>query len=124
MNRHPDNVLNTEPFSGVFMHWTLLSYVNHQSKVDPQSLSIETICMGVLLSDTQERFANCRPIRTSLIHSFDLLNMSIKTQNSKYQLCGPGSFQTVPIHQLDARYQRIRKSISSVAKTMRENRFH
>lgn len=124
MDQNQKDAVNPKAFGGVFMHWVLLTYTNDHSMLGPQSLSFETICIGVLLSDAQERFANYRPIRTSPLHSLDLLNMSIETQNSKYQLSGLGSFQTVPLHQLDARYQRIRQSISSIAKTMRENRFH
>lgn len=88
--------LSKEPLAGILCSWNVHNIYDALKKLDLlKSLkdgALPYIVTAEIVEDFTFRFGNASTMYTSNLCDFDLASMRIKTQNSVYELQGPGLF--------------------------------
>ncbi|MFT6402325.1 MAG: hypothetical protein ACJA2D_001643 [Pseudohongiellaceae bacterium] len=100
------------PFGGVLLKWRLIEFSD--------TFPLTQIVMGVIAHDPQGRFSNYRPIMTSNLIGFDLLNMQVHTLNSIYTLSGRGMWVKLSPVQYEFAIKKHSEAISKIARSYRK----
>ncbi len=112
--------------AGTMSHWVVITWPNDASNDYTRAVigadNTSSLLLGVLHSDKQKRFANYRPICTSAILGFELQTMSIFTENSKYELSGPGIFLKTSLNKSESLISHYSKKISTTSRKIRKQK--